>query len=70
MAGPPGLPEALAEKINRDTDEILRKPEIAAKLRTLQLDPIGGTRADAAKFIAEESKLWGKVIAESHIVVQ
>jgi len=70
MAGPPGLPEALAEKINRDTDEILKKPEIVAKLRTLQLDPMGGTRSDAAKFIADETKLWGKVISESHIVVQ
>jgi len=70
VAGPPGLPEALAEKINRDTDEILKKPEIAGKLRTLQLDPMGGTRADAAKFIAEETKLWGSVISESHIVLQ
>jgi tripartite-type tricarboxylate transporter receptor subunit TctC len=70
MAGPPGLPEALAEKINRDTDEILKKPDIAAKLRTLQLDPMGGTRADAIKFITGETQLWGKVISESHIVVQ
>jgi tripartite-type tricarboxylate transporter receptor subunit TctC len=70
MAGPPGLPEALADKIDRDTDEILKKPEIVAKLRMLQLEPTGGTRADAAKFVAEETKLWGKVISESHIVVQ
>jgi tripartite-type tricarboxylate transporter receptor subunit TctC len=70
MAGPPGLPEALAEKINRDTDEVLKKPEIIAKLRALQLDPMDGTRADAAKFIAEETKLWGRVISESHIVLQ
>src|SRR5580704_3140123 len=59
MAGPPGLPEVLAEKINRVTDEILKKPEIIAKLRALQLDPMGGTRAGASKFIADETKLWG-----------
>jgi tripartite-type tricarboxylate transporter receptor subunit TctC len=70
IAGPPGLPETLADKINRDTDEILKKPEIATKLRTLQLDPMGGTRADAVKFIAGETQLWGKVISESHIVLQ
>jgi tripartite-type tricarboxylate transporter receptor subunit TctC len=70
MAGPPGLAEALADKVNRDTDEILKKPEIVAKLRTLQLDPMGGTRADATKFISEETKLWGRVISESHIVLQ
>jgi tripartite-type tricarboxylate transporter receptor subunit TctC len=70
MVGPPGLPEALAEKINRDTDEILKKSEVFAKLRTLQLDPMGGTPADAATFIAGETKLWGKVISESHVVLQ
>ncbi len=69
MAGPPGLPEALAEKINRATDEILKKLDIVAKLHTLQLDPMGSTRADAAKFIAEETKLWGRGnIGKSHRV--
>jgi tripartite-type tricarboxylate transporter receptor subunit TctC len=70
MVGPPGLPEALAEKINRDTDEILKKSEVSAKLRTLQLGPMGGTRADAATFIAGETRLWGRVISESHVVLQ
>ena len=69
IAGPPGLPAALAEKINRDTDAILQKPEVVARLRALQLDPMGGTTADAAKFIGEETQLWGRVIKEAHITV-
>jgi tripartite-type tricarboxylate transporter receptor subunit TctC len=70
IAGPPGLPAALADKINRDTDEILQRPDVVAKLNALQLDPMGGSTADAKKFIAEETQLWGKVIAESHIALQ
>jgi tripartite-type tricarboxylate transporter receptor subunit TctC len=70
IAGPPGLPTALADKINRDTDEILQKPEIVAKLRALQLDPMGGSPADAAKFIGAETQLWGRVIKQSHITRQ
>jgi tripartite-type tricarboxylate transporter receptor subunit TctC len=69
IAGPPGLPGALADKINRDTDEVLQKPEIVAKLRTLQLEPMGGTAAEAAQFIAGETQLWGRVIRESHITL-
>lgn len=69
LAGPPGLPAALAEKINRDTDAVLKKPEVVAKLRALQLRPMGGTTADAAKFIHEETQLWGRVIKEAHITV-
>ncbi len=69
LAGPPGLPAALADKINRDTDAILKKPEIVSKLRALQLEPMGGTTADATKFIGEETQLWGRVIKEAHITV-
>jgi tripartite-type tricarboxylate transporter receptor subunit TctC len=70
MAGPPGLPAALAEKINRDTDAILKKPEVVAKLRALQLQPMGGSVADATKFIDDETQLWGRVIKEAHITLQ
>ena len=70
IAGPPGTPAALAEKINRDVVEILQKPEISAKLHTLRLEPMVGTTADATKFIAEETQLWGRVIKEAHITLQ
>jgi tripartite-type tricarboxylate transporter receptor subunit TctC len=70
IAGPPGLPAPLAEKINRDVVEILRKPEITEKISALRLEPMGGTPADAAKFIAEETKLWDRVITEAHITLQ
>jgi tripartite-type tricarboxylate transporter receptor subunit TctC len=69
IAGPPGLPAALTEKINRDTDAILHKPDIVQKLRAIELDPMGGSLDDAKKFIAEETELWGRVIRESHISV-
>jgi len=70
IAGPPGFPASLADKINRDTDDILKKPEVIDKLRALQLEPMGGTRDDARKFIAEETALWGRVIKEAHITLQ
>lgn len=70
IAGPPGLPAALAEKINRDTDAVLHKPEVVQKLHAIELDPMGGSLADAKKFIGEETQLWGRVIRESHISLE
>jgi tripartite-type tricarboxylate transporter receptor subunit TctC len=70
MAGPPGLPPALASKINQDVNESLKRPEIADRLQKLTLEPMLGTPADAAKFFAEETQLWGRVIKEKSIVVQ
>ena len=48
----------------------LQKPEINEKLRNLRLDPMDGTPADAAKFFAEETQLWSKVIKENHVALQ
>jgi tripartite-type tricarboxylate transporter receptor subunit TctC len=70
IAGPPRLPAALADKINRDVVEILQKPEITEKIRDLRLEPMGGTTADMANFVADETKLWDRVITEAHITLQ
>jgi tripartite-type tricarboxylate transporter receptor subunit TctC len=69
MAAPPGTPAPLVEKINRDTAEILKKPEVVEKFQALRLDVMGGTTADAIKFIGDETRLWGRVIKEANITV-
>jgi hypothetical protein len=47
--------------------EALPRPAVAERLDRLALEPMTGTPADAAKFFAEESRLWGKVIADATI---
>ncbi len=69
MAAPPGTPAPLVEKINRNTAAILKKPDVVEKFQSLRLDVMGGTTADAAKFIADETRLWGRVIKEANITV-
>jgi tripartite-type tricarboxylate transporter receptor subunit TctC len=70
IVAPPATPAALAARINRDVVDALRRPEIAASLAKLTLEPMIGTPADAAKFFAEETKLWSKVVAEAHIKLE
>jgi tripartite-type tricarboxylate transporter receptor subunit TctC len=70
VAGPPGLPPELATKINQDINESLTRPEISSRLQKLTLEPMLGTPADAAKFFAEETALWGRVIKEKNVTVQ
>ncbi len=69
MAAPPGTPAPLVEKINRDIAAILKKPEVVEKFQALRLDVMGGTTADAVKFIGGETRLWGRVIKEANITV-
>jgi tripartite-type tricarboxylate transporter receptor subunit TctC len=69
MAAPPKTPTAIAAKINRDIVEILNSPDINKRLRELRLDPMIGSPADAAKFFAEETALWGGVIKEANVTI-
>ena len=70
MVAPPNAPAALTGRINRDVVEILQRPQVQAKLRELRLDPMIGTPADATKFFAEETQLWGGVIKEANVALQ
>jgi len=70
VVAPPGTPSSLAERINRDLIDALGQPEVGDRLDRLGLAPMIGTRADAANFFAEETRLWGKVIAAADIKVE
>ena len=67
LVAPPGTPAAIVEKVNRDTNAALR--DLADKLAAIRLEPMPGSTEDAARFIADETALWGKVIAQAHITL-
>jgi tripartite-type tricarboxylate transporter receptor subunit TctC len=69
IAAPPGTPAPLADKINRDVAEILQKPEVTGKIQALRLEVMGGTTADMAKFVGDETALWNRVITDAHITL-
>jgi tripartite-type tricarboxylate transporter receptor subunit TctC len=68
LVAPPGTPAAVVEKINRDVNAAFG--ELGEKFAALRLEPMPGAAADAARFIADETALWGKVIAEAHVSVK
>jgi tripartite-type tricarboxylate transporter receptor subunit TctC len=69
-AAPPGTPAAIAEQISRDIAGLVHQPAVEAKLRALQLDPVGSTPTEATAFFAEEIALWSKVIEVAHLQKQ
>src|SRR5260370_28053023 len=67
LVAPPNTPAALAERINHDVVDVLGSQDVSDRLRDLSLDPGATTRADTAKFFAEETVLWSKVIKQANI---
>ncbi len=62
---PPGTAAAIAEKINKDVVDIIRRPEVGSRLRDIMLEPVASTPAQAAQFFAAETALWGKLIRDT-----
>jgi tripartite-type tricarboxylate transporter receptor subunit TctC len=69
MAAPPKTSTALAARVNQDVVQILKSPEVNARLRKLRLDPMIGSPADATRFFNEETALWGGVIKEAKVSI-
>lgn len=64
---PAGMPLAIVERVARDTNTVLARPEIVAKLRTLGTFELGGTTAALDSFIKDERAKWGKVVQAAKI---
>jgi tripartite-type tricarboxylate transporter receptor subunit TctC len=64
---PPGTPTAIVDQINKDIVEIVRRPQVSAKLTELMLEPVGSTPAQTAQFLTDEAALWSRVIKNANV---
>jgi tripartite-type tricarboxylate transporter receptor subunit TctC len=69
VAGPPKMSPALQKQIADATIEVLKMPDVQQKFRNVGVEPVGGTPAETAAFIKEETARWGDVIKKNNIVV-
>jgi tripartite-type tricarboxylate transporter receptor subunit TctC len=67
LVAPPATPAMIVERINEDVIEILRSPEVGDALRAISLEPGATSPPETARFFAEETALWAKVIAQAGI---
>jgi tripartite-type tricarboxylate transporter receptor subunit TctC len=65
--GPKGLPPDVVQKLNSDIDAVLKTPEFRERLKTLGYDAAGGTPADFARVVANDSAKWARLIKERQI---
>ena len=70
FVAPPATSAVLVEKINQDVIEILRSAEVGDALRRTSLEPGATSPPETARFFAEETALWAKVIAQAGIQPQ
>jgi tripartite-type tricarboxylate transporter receptor subunit TctC len=67
LYAPTGTPQAIIDKLNRDTLRVLGMPDVRAKLGQVGIDVTGGTPAELAAVIKAEIPQWAKVIKDAGI---
>ena len=70
ILAPAKTPADIIAKLNSAVGNILRMPDIQASLANAGAEAKGGSSADLAAQIREESERWGRLIRESKIQVE
>jgi len=62
IAAPKNTPAAVIDKLNREINAVLADPGMRTRIADLGETVLGGSPADYAKLIAEQTEKWGKVV--------
>jgi len=69
LVAPAKLPNAIADKINRDVNTILAMPDVQERMDTYGAEDGGGSREKFRAFIASEIAKWAQVVKEGNVKV-
>lgn len=64
LLGPRGLPADIVRTLNSHFNEVLKMPDVAARMASLGIEPIGGEPAVLARQIATDDETFGRLIRE------
>jgi tripartite-type tricarboxylate transporter receptor subunit TctC len=67
VGAPKGTSTEIIEKLNKEIDAVVAKPNMKARLVGLGLQPMSLTSAEFGKFIADQTDKWAKVVRAANI---
>jgi tripartite-type tricarboxylate transporter receptor subunit TctC len=67
LSAPPKTPAPIINKLNQAVNQIIAAPETKKQFEELSLLPAGGSPAEMANFVKEETRRWTEVIRRAGI---
>ncbi|WP_416049135.1 Bug family tripartite tricarboxylate transporter substrate binding protein [Cupriavidus basilensis] len=64
LLAPKGLPPELVKMLNTHVNDILKMPDVVARMATIAITPVGGEPATLSKLIASDSTRYAKIVKE------
>jgi len=65
LMAPAGTSQPIITKLSAEVDKILHRPEVTERFKQLGAEPVGGTPAELAAFVASETAKWREVVKTS-----
>jgi tripartite-type tricarboxylate transporter receptor subunit TctC len=69
MMAPAATPRPVLERLNQGVTKILHTPDVAKKMASVGLEPVGEGLAASDAFIKSEIKKWGRVVTAAKITL-
>ena len=70
LMGPPGMPKALTQLLQRDVAAILQEPDVARRLLELGAEPSGIPPEEFTRFLVSEREKWARVGASAGVKLE
>lgn len=70
FVAPPGTPADVVEVINAGVADAIRQPDIIEKFAALGAEPVGGSAAEVAAFLRQETEKWQQVIETAKVTTE
>ena len=64
---PAGAAREVIERVNRDVNSVLARPDMITRMRALGTYELGGTQKEFEAFITQERRLWERVVQLARI---
>jgi tripartite-type tricarboxylate transporter receptor subunit TctC len=65
LSGPAGLPRPIVDRLNASLNKAIADPQILAQLKTLGVEPVGGTPEEFQSVMTKELSFWADVAKQA-----
>src|SRR5262249_34365383 len=69
LLGPAGLPDPIAELLERETREALQAPDLLERFRPQDVKVVASSAAEAKSFLRADTALWAKIAQQANLHV-
>jgi tripartite-type tricarboxylate transporter receptor subunit TctC len=69
LLAPAGLPDAVADLLEREVREALKSPELRAKFAAQDITVVASSAAEAREFLRTDTALWAKIAKHANLRV-